>query len=202
LAASSESSPPRLRTNCCLSRAAPLALTGAAFGQEQVQLAAETSVAEDAVPGHPASPGEGKRDDFDLLHNSLGYAIKCAQVRTYAMYFEFFGEDALSPARMTALSYIGSHPGINQSTLAEFLGITRASAAKLIDSLESRHLIERRRVEGDRRSHALALTPEGHKELRALDEKTMLYEKAIASNLSPEERTTLLRLITKIAVRE
>lgn len=162
----------------------------------------KTSSAESAKPGRSTPPGEDRREDVDLLHNSLGYAIKCAQVRTYEMYFDFYGEDALSPARMTALSYIGSHPGINQSTLAEFLGITRASAVKLIDSLESRRLIERRQVQGDRRSYALALTPEGRQELRALDERAMLYEEAIAANLSTKERATLLRLITKIAVRK
>lgn len=77
-----------------------------------------------------------------------------------------------------------------------------ASAVKLIDPLESRRLIERRQVQGDRRSYALALSSEGRQELRTLDERTMLYEEAIAANLSTTERATLLRLITKIAVRK
>ena len=104
------------------------------------------------------SDGGAGPAELDLRQDSLGYAIKRAQVRTYEVLFATLGPDAISPARMTALSIIGAQPGINQSALAEQLRVTRPSMVKVIDSLEGLGLVERRAIPGDRRSYSLALT--------------------------------------------
>jgi DNA-binding MarR family transcriptional regulator len=145
-----------------------------------------------APRGHPpAMP-------FDALSASLGYAIKRAQIRTYALLFRFFDEDSLSPGRMTVLWMIASDPGVNQSTLAQRLSITRASMVKVIDTLEARGLVQRHAVEGDRRSYALAVTPEGVSEVQRHRELLLRFEKALAAGLSAAERRELFRLLEKV----
>lgn len=136
----------------------------------------------------------------DILHDSLGYAIQRAKVRTYEMLYAAYGGDSISPARMTALSIIGTQPGINQSALAEQLRITRASIVKVIDNLEALDLVERRSIQGDRRSYCLLLTEKGRQELLSLYEKTRLYEVRIAEGLAPEERALLIALLDRVAV--
>ena len=121
------------------------------------------------------SDGGAGPAELDLRQDSLGYAIKRAQVRTYEVLFATLGPDAISPARMTALSIIGAQPGINQSALAEQLRVTRPSMVKVIDSLEGLGLVERRAIPGDRRSYSLALTEQGRRELRDMHEKTRQY---------------------------
>ncbi|MEO8807033.1 MAG: MarR family transcriptional regulator [Burkholderiaceae bacterium] len=154
-----------------------------------------------------ASHAAGKRRsesdplvDFDLLKDSLGYTLKLAQVRTYEMLFTALGPNAISPARMTALSIIGTQSGINQSALAERLGIARPSVVKVVDTLESLGLIERQSVPNDRRSYALALTQRGKEELREIRGRLRGYEEAITAQLTPRERSQLMALLAKIAV--
>lgn len=142
------------------------------------------------------TPDQG---DIDLLHNSLGYELKKAQVRSYEVLFELFGPSALSPARMTALCIIGNQPGINQSALAEALRVNRASVVKVIDALQALGFVERQSIPDDRRSYALAVTPAGYDELRRLTKISRSYEAAIAAQLSPQERKTLMRLLAKVA---
>lgn len=159
-----------------------------------------SAAAEPNAPAHTHPDGQTDLNALDLRENSLGYTIKRAQVRAYEMLFAILGPDAISPARMTALSIIGAQPGTTQSALAEQLQITRASIVKVIDTLESLHLVERQATPGDRRSHSLVLTKSGHDELRTLHEKTRRYEAAIAANLTPTERHQLMALLDKVAL--
>jgi len=139
-----------------------------------------------------------KMDPQDMVAKSLGYAIKRAQVHSYELFFEFLGDSAISPARMTALSLIGTHPGISQSTLAKKLGISRAGIVKVVDWLESFNLVERRTKQGDRRSNLLYLTDSGQDELSWLAEQSKEYEKILASKLTDEERDLLISLLEKV----
>jgi DNA-binding MarR family transcriptional regulator len=136
---------------------------------------------------------------MDLLKDSLGYAIKCAQVRTYEMLFQRLGPNAITPARLSALSIISTHSGINQSELAAALRITRASVVKVVDTLESLGFVERQSIAGDRRSYALVVTEQGKNELLGMRQRMDAYELAISSQLSPDERAQLMTLLGKVA---
>lgn len=135
----------------------------------------------------------------DLQNDSLGYTVKRAQVRTYEMLFGILGPDALSPGRMTALSIVATRSGINQSELAQMLGITRAGAVKVVDTLESLGFVERQKIPDNRRSYALVVTPAGLDELRRLSVLTQRYEEKIASRITKAERRQLMSLLDKIA---
>lgn len=141
-----------------------------------------------------------KVDHLDLVSKALGYSIKRAQVHAYELFFDFLGENAISPARMTALSLIGTNPGITQSALAKILGISRAGIVKVIDWLESLSLVERRAKQDDRRSNLLYLTTSGQEELSWLAEQSRQYEKLLASKLTEEERVQLMALLEKVTL--
>jgi DNA-binding MarR family transcriptional regulator len=136
----------------------------------------------------------------DLQRDSLGYAIKRAQVRSYDVLFMVMGPESLTPGRMTALSIIATQPGINQTVLADMLGITRAGAVKVIDSLEALGYVERNSMPDDRRSYALGVTQKGLDELKRLNVLNLEFEKRIAQRLSPDERQLLMSLLARVAV--
>jgi len=137
--------------------------------------------------------------EFDLLKDSLGYTLKLAQVRAYEMLYAALGPNAISPARITALSIVATQPGISQSMLADRLRISRPSVVKVVDMLESVGLIERQSG-ADRRSYALALTPRGQKVLREIQARLRSYEQALTARLTPSERSQLMALLAKVAV--
>ncbi len=148
--------------------------------------------------GPSGEPG-GLPKEFDLLHDSLGYVVKRAQVRTYEVLFGLLGPDSITPGRMTALCLVAKQPGISQSELAEMLSITRAAVVKVVDTLETRGFVQRQSIPGNRRTYALAVTPEGYEELRRLTRLTRLYESRIADKLSPDERRQLMSLLQRVA---
>lgn len=139
---------------------------------------------------------------FNLLEGSLAYAIKQAQVRCYEILFDFYGPDTLTPGRMTALCFIGTQPGINQSTLASMLHINRASVVKVVDNLQALGLIKREQVHHDKRSHALIATDKGYAKLEHLTALTKEYERIIATNLTSAERELLFQLLAKVAINQ
>lgn len=147
-----------------------------------------------------SSPENDPFAELDLLKDSLGYAIKSAQIRTYEKLFQMLGPNAISPARLTALSIINTRSGINQSELADALRITRASVVKVIDTLESLGFVERQSMAGDRRSYALVVTEQGKNELLGMRQRMDAYELAISLRLSTVERAQLMALLGKVAV--
>ncbi len=180
----------------------PVAATSTA--ENSLDAARKTPASGAASPAAGKNAGLAGQDDAqalpDMLHDSLGYAILRAKVRSYEMLYEVHGGDGISPARMTALSIIGTQPGTNQSALAEQLRITRASIVKVIDNLEALELVERRSIPGDRRSYSLVLTEKGRQELLSLYEKNRRYEMRIAEGLTAHERASLIALLDRVAV--
>lgn len=157
-------------------------------------------------PGRRARPRQPVAEEplpsYDFQRDSLGYALRRAQVRAYELYFSMLSSVGLSPARLTALSLVAQEPGLNQAALAQRLGITGPSALRMVDALESAGLLSRASFAGDRRSHALVLTPLGQEKLDELARLVPGYETRIADRLSSEERALLLSLLERVAVSD
>jgi DNA-binding MarR family transcriptional regulator len=69
----------------------------------------------------------------------------------------------LSVPQCDVLTTLTEREGISQQELAERLYVTKGNISGLIDRLEAARLVERRSIPGDKRSHAIYLTPEGRK---------------------------------------
>lgn len=137
---------------------------------------------------------------FDFQKDSLGYALRRAQMRTYDLFFETLGELDLTPARLTALSLIATEPGISQAALAKRLDIAGPSVLKLVDALEQSGFVGRADVEGDRRRYSLQLTPSGRTLLEAVRAAVEAYEARLARQLSRTERAQLMELLSRVGV--
>lgn len=138
-------------------------------------------------------------DRFDFQRDSLGYALRRAQVHAYGLLFEVLGPLELSPARLTALSIIAMETDINQATLARRLNVAGPSVMKLIDALESAGFIRRMEVAGDRRRYSLVLTASGRAMLDTLRERLGAYEAHLAKRLSAAERQQVMALLERVA---
>lgn len=67
----------------------------------------------------------------------------------------------LSIPQFDALSTLTEREGMSQQDLAARLYVTKGNVSGLVDRLVEAGLVERRAIVGDRRSHALHLTPAG-----------------------------------------
>ena len=128
-------------------------------------------------------------------------AFLVAQLGAYAA--DRFGEGAaaLDFTRPQAglLRLISREPGQSQQAVARRLGTPPSRLVALVDGLEQRGLIERRRNPGDRRNYALHLTAAGEQAMTDLSQVSLEHEQAIAAPLTPAERAQLSSLLGKLA---
>ena len=130
------------------------------------------------------------------LPGLLGYRLRLAQ---QAAFRDFAASvQGLSPGRVGLLIYIDANPGVTQSRLAEAVERDRSTMVGVLDQLESRGLIERRRGV-DRRTNGLRLTRAGRVLLVRALRSIARHEKRIAARLSAAERRQLLKLLGRIA---
>lgn len=96
---------------------------------------------------------------------------------------------SLTPAQAGLLRLVAWTPGQSQQALAGQLGTPPGRLVPLVDGLEERGLIERRRNPDDRRHYALFLTEEGGRFMRELGQAGRAHEADLMTGLTgPEGR--------------
>lgn len=105
----------------------------------------------------------------------------------------------LAPPHAGILRVLGGEPGMTQQALAARLQIVPSRLVALLDTLDTRGLVERRRNQDDRRSHALHLTADGQQMLRSLGEIAREHQRDLLASLSEDERRQFHELLQRVA---
>jgi len=134
--------------------------------------------------------------ELGVLPQLLGYRLSLAQ---QAVFLDFAASGReLSPGRAGMLLLIEVNAGVAQGRLAEVMRLDRSTMVGVVDSLEERGLIERRRG-ADRRTNGLWLTRTGRVLATRLRRRIERHERRVAAGLSDSERAQLLSLLAKLA---
>jgi DNA-binding MarR family transcriptional regulator len=144
-----------------------------------------------------------KGSDSDGPPRRPGSAFLLAQVGAHAAarFAERIRALDLTPAQAGLLRLIAWQPGQSQQAVARTLGTPASRLVLLVDSLEERGLIERRRNPEDRRHYALHLTDVGAEFMRQLATVGAAHEDDICAGLDPVERAQLRELLERLAAR-
>ncbi len=98
----------------------------------------------------------------------------------------------------SVLAVLGEEKPLSQVEMSERLGIDRNTMVILLDDLESKALVTRRRDPIDRRAHQVTLTEAGREVLvKSIDCARRTNDEVFAP-LSPEERTQLHSLLSRL----
>lgn len=111
----------------------------------------------------------------------------------------FLEPTGLRPRHLVALTLLSDHGPASQQGLAEALSLDPSNVVGLLNELEERGLIERRRNPVDRRRHIVELSTEGRDQLLAIQRRLARVEDDVLRALSPEERATLHDLLLRAA---
>jgi MarR family transcriptional regulator, lower aerobic nicotinate degradation pathway regulator len=150
-----------------------------------------TSPTETPLPKTARLPEELVASPLFLLKR-LGFAAKDRTLKAYESI-------DLHPYHYAILVVLDEGSPETQGSIADSLGYDRGQLVGLIDELEERGLVERRRDPNDRRRHLVRLTPEGKKALRRVRALSAEIEDEFLSPLGEKERSTLHGLLLQLA---
>ena len=108
----------------------------------------------------------------------------------------------LEPRHAGMLTRLAAHEGVSQQALGELIGLNPTRMVFLVDELEQRGLVERRRNTADRRSYALYLTTQGRDTLRQIQAAGHRHQDEIGVSLSKAERIQLASLLRRLAIEQ
>lgn len=127
-----------------------------------------------------------------------GHLIRRAHQAHDAIFAEETAGYDVTSAQMAALSAIYWIPGVDLSSLAEFIGYDAATIGSLVSRLVNKRLVHRRIGKSDRRTRQLTLTPRGEAFLKLVLRQAEHVETELLAVLSPEERRVFLDLLLRV----
>src|SRR3954471_563469 len=151
------------------------------------------TIANDAAPAAnaPRLPDELVSSTTFLLKR-LGLQAKDKAMAAYE-------RAGLHPYHHAVLAVLDEGTRETQAAIADALGYDRGQLVGLLDELEERSLVERRRDPADRRRHIVRLTPAGRKALGRLRTVAGQVEEEFLSSLDEHEREQLHGLLRRLA---
>jgi DNA-binding MarR family transcriptional regulator len=105
----------------------------------------------------------------------------------------------VEPRHVGMLTRLAANEGKAQQAIGELIGLNPTQMVFLVDELEGRGLVERRRNPSDRRSYALFLTDAGRAMLASVQAAGRAHQDKLGSSLSRVEREQLTALLARLA---
>ena len=140
-------------------------------------------------------PRDAARLSQGDLAGLIGYRLRRAQQELFRDFAASIPN--LSPGRAGLLMLIEANPGVTQSRLAQAMALDRSTMVGVLDALESRGWLERRKG-SDRRTNGLWLTRAGRVTLARVKRRISDHEMRVTARLSSAERERLLVLLGKL----
>src|SRR5436190_18224841 len=113
--------------------------------------------------------------------------------------FDEYEKAGLSPYHHAILALLDEGVPETQAAIADSLGYDRGTLVGLLDELEERGLVERKRDPEDRRRHVVRLTADGKRTLGQLRALAARLEDEFLAPLKAEQRASLHALLLELA---
>ncbi|MDQ1540706.1 MAG: MarR family transcriptional regulator, transcriptional regulator for hemolysin [Actinomycetota bacterium] len=136
-----------------------------------------------------AAPTGATHHSLALLDHLARLARRAAEVQR--------PPDGLRPRHLVALMLLREYGNSTQQGLAEALQLDPSNVVGLLNDLEERGLVSRRRDQADRRRHIVELSAAGRSELEVAEQRLACVEDEMLRALTTEERATLHALLVR-----
>jgi DNA-binding MarR family transcriptional regulator len=162
--------------------------------------------------GHAGHPWPGKlgpagldaatpSPDSSPPFQSVGFTISTLGYEIARRFRDTLQPLEIEPRDFSLLRAVAAEEGRSQQAVGETLQIAPSRMVAFVDQLESRGLLERRQNADDRRTRALHLTDAGRDLLGRAFMLAVGVEREICAGLTSDERSQLLELLSRVAVR-
>ncbi len=157
-----------------------------------------------ASPRRTANPAAGgevaavDKVDTTYLQTLMGYNARRAALSIIELFLERLAPYGLKPVDFSVMTTIHHNPGVTSRQLCAALNLLPPNLVGLIQSLESRGLIERKPHPHDGRAVGLHATAKGQALMEQAEQTASDLEIEKTARLTPAQRKTLLDLLQKI----
>lgn len=150
-------------------------------------------------PGRPrATETNANLNLPPALSSWTGWLISKAAQLALSDFERHLDSYGLNPRHYGVLALLQDSEPLSQLEIGGALRIDRTTMVALIDSLEERNLVMRRRDPRDRRAYLIGLTEAGGKQVGELAELVAGVDERLTSGLTDSEREKLNQLLRKV----
>ncbi|GAA1942865.1 MarR family winged helix-turn-helix transcriptional regulator [Kitasatospora viridis] len=136
----------------------------------------------------------------EVLTARLGYLLKHAYLRLTKESARALAPHDLDGRELAVLAVLDAHGELSQLAAAGVLGIDRTTMVALVDALEGKALVERRRSQADRRKNIVQLTAGGRARLREAEQARAEMERRFLAPLADADAEALVRALRAVVV--
>lgn len=123
-------------------------------------------------------------------------AHKCNLIHNEIL--KVFSISVQQAAVLAIIKFIGNGT-INQKTISDKMGIKESSASSIVKTMIKNGFIIKEQSKTDARSQLLIITPKGNEICEAIKNTADEVERELYGHLTKDERSTLIRLLKKLA---
>jgi DNA-binding MarR family transcriptional regulator len=150
------------------------------------------------IRGDAKPNGRGAAIDYGPLADWVGFNLRMAQTAAFQAFSRLASEIGTRPGRFATLMLIGRNPGISQTALSRANGRDKSSLTPVLNDLERRGLVIRRRTRTDQRAYRLSLTPAGRRLLAALTRCAREHERKLDRIVGAKDQKDFVRVLRRI----
>ena len=162
-----------------------------------MSVALDDSFLASPVPGALSEP-PATTLALDGLPDLMGFHLRLAYVALYRSFAATLGELQLTQKQVAVLRLISANPGVAQVDIGGVLGMDRASTMAVVDRLQQRGFIVRKRCVSDRRRQELYLTDPGAKVVREAKRAIVEHEARFAERFDEAELAQVVEALRRI----
>lgn len=132
------------------------------------------------------------------MDDTLHYLIMANQMLVQKALIEQIKDTGLTIGQPKILDYLKDHDGSNQKEIAKACFLEAGSLTTILNKMEEKGLIERRILNGNRRSFHIFMTEEGKKKQQIVDQAFREIEQKALADIPKEEYENFLAVYRKI----
>ena len=132
------------------------------------------------------------------MEETLHYLIMANQMLIQKALMEEIKDAGLTIGQPKILDYLKDHDGSNQKEIAKACFLEAGSLTTILNKMEEKGLIERRILNGNRRSFHIFMTEEGKRKQQLVEKAFEKVEKRALVNISEEEFQNFMAVYGKI----
>lgn len=132
------------------------------------------------------------------MNDSFHYLFMANHMMVQKKLMEQLKDTGLTLGQPKVLDYLKDHDGASQKEIAAGCLIEAGSLTSILNRMEEKGLIERKMLNGNRRTFHIFMTESGKKNQKLVEETFEKIEETALNNVSEEEQKVFMEIFLRI----